>query len=49
LNLHGSYPASTSSQRGFRFIDVFKLYWCRKKHENAEARTHNQETIRETF
>ena len=49
LNLHGSYPASTSSQRQFQFIDVFSFIRCTKRHENAKVRTHNRETIRETF
>lgn len=49
LNLHGSYPASTSSQRQFLFLDVFEQNRCTERHENAKVRTHNRETIRETF
>jgi len=49
LNLHGSYPASTSSQRQFKFIEIFEPNGCSERHENAKARTHNRETIRETL
>jgi len=49
LNLHGSYPASTSSQRQFQFIAIFEPNRCTERHENAKMRTHNRETIRETL
>ena len=48
LNLHGSYPASTSTQRECKITDRFTRLWCSERHENAVPRTDNREIFRET-